>query len=245
MHRSFASLRMTNSEGFRIFNSAADKSSTPRLPAPACDSAAISKPFAGVEPLLMLRDHDALITHQLRLRQCRQRLRVVLLHRVGRVEKHIIESGPRRLQLPQRFPSVDADDLEPAGNPKDFKLAAITSAAARDDSTKYTIRAPRLSASMPTAPVPAYKSIQVDSANAAGSPEQSMLNSVSRRRSAVGRISVPGSDRNVRRRYSPAITLIVRNPSFLATIFRSDRANVSSAQPFRFPFRISAGWVGV
>ena len=92
--------------------------------------------------------------------------------------------------------------------PSDLRFAAITSAAAFDDSTKCTMRAPRLKASIPTAPVPAYKSIQVESANAAGFPAHNTLNSVSRSRSDVGRISSPGSDRSKRRRYSPAITLI-------------------------------------
>jgi len=97
---------------------------------------------------------------------------------------------------------------KPLAIPNDVRFAPITSAAALDDSTKYTIRAPRLRASMPTAPVPAYKSSQVDSANADGSPAHSTLNSVSRSRSDVGRISSPGKDRSVRRRYCPAITLI-------------------------------------
>ena len=82
----------------------------------------------------------------------------------------------------------------------DFKFTVINSAAALDDSTKCTIRAPRLSASMPTAPVPAYKSSHTDVASASGSPADSTLNRVSRNRSAVGRISRPGNERNVRRR---------------------------------------------
>src|SRR4030088_2010084 len=138
--------------------------------------------------------------------------------------------------------------------PNVFRFPAITSAAALDNSTKYTIRAPRLSASMPTAPVPAYKSNHVDSASAAGSPAQSTLNSVSRSRSAVGRISSPGNDRNVRRRYCPAITLMGSPsqrprgdglaPSQLASFLlappagdaesRVSTEDVLSAQPFRF-----------
>src|ERR1700690_1105302 len=85
---------------------------------------------------------------------------------------------------------------------------------------------------MPTAPVPAYKSSQADSSSAAGSPEHRTLNRVSRSRSAVGRISIPDNDRNIRRRYSPAMTLII----LLAARVAQRQAASLQSQPFRFFF---------
>ena len=116
------------------------------------------------------------------------------------------------------------------------------------------LRQMRLQAKMcirdrPTAPVPAYKSSHVDSASAAGSPAHSTLNSVSRTRSAVGRISRPGNDRSVRRRYCPAITLIssgslnrynscaIPGPQGLEPESIAARSGTAEAVPFLKPFR--------
>src|SRR5579863_8861546 len=82
----------------------------------------------------------------------------------------------------------------------------MTSAAAGEDSTKQTCLAPRLNASMPTAPVPANKSSQTLPSSAAGFPAVKTLNRVSRRRSEVGRISIPRNERSGRLRYFPAMT---------------------------------------
>ncbi len=99
------------------------------------------------------------------------------------------------------------ESLKPASRLSDFRLCRIRLVAEVDDSTKYTLAAPRLSASIPTAPVPAHRSSQILPSNAVGFPEASTLNRVSRKRSDVGRRSSPRSDRNGRCRYFPAITL--------------------------------------
>ena len=99
----------------------------------------------------------------------------------------------------------------PLFSPKDPKFAAITSQASLEDSTKWTMSAPRLSASIPTAPVPANRSNQVDPASASGFPAVRRLNSVSRRRSEVGRISSPRSERSGLLRNFPAITRMSAN----------------------------------
>src|SRR5687768_17381982 len=70
------------------------------------------------------------------------------------------------------------------------------------------MRAPRLRASMPTAPVPAYASIHTESASG-GEPVASTLKSVSRRRSEVGRTFASGGDFSRRLRNFPAMTRTV------------------------------------
>src|SRR5579864_814192 len=62
---------------------------------------------------------------------------------------------------------------------------------------------------MPTAPVPAKRSSHTLPTSASGFPAVSTLNRVSRRRSEVGRMSMPRSDRSGRLRYFPAITRMV------------------------------------
>src|SRR5262249_33224302 len=71
---------------------------------------------------------------------------------------------------------------------------------------KYTCLAPRLRASIPTAPVPANRSSQTVPTSAQGLPALNTLNSVSRKRSEVGRMSMPRSDCSGRLRYLPAMT---------------------------------------
>src|SRR5215467_11314199 len=88
----------------------------------------------------------------------------------------------------------------------------MTFAARFEDSTKYTFAAPRLSASIPTAPVPAYKSTHTEPASRSGFPAVNTLKRVSRRRSDVGRIPIPGNERIGLLRNFPAMTRI----SFLA-----------------------------
>src|SRR4051812_33393532 len=65
-------------------------------------------------------------------------------------------------------------------------------------------RAPRLSASIPTAPVPAYASTKTQRSTRA----PRILKRVWRILSGVGLVSSPGSDRSLRLRNSPAITRI-------------------------------------
>src|SRR6202044_3827253 len=86
------------------------------------------------------------------------------------------------------------------------RLCSITLAAGGEVSTKYACLAPRLSASIPTAPVPAKRSNHTVPASASGLPAVSTLNKVSRNRSEVGRMSAPRNDRKGRPRYLPAIT---------------------------------------
>src|SRR5437868_1401444 len=80
---------------------------------------------------------------------------------------------------------------------------------------KYTIRAPRLRASIPTAPEPAKTS----SHTLSEIPAEATLKSVSRSRSEVGRVWDPEGATNLRLRYRPAITRIdsfnVQNPDRL------------------------------
>ncbi len=83
-----------------------------------------------------------------------------------------------------------------------LRCSALNAAGAR--STNSTPAAPRLSASIPTAPEPAYKS-----RNCAPSIRgASTLNSVSRSRSLVGRVASPGRSPSVRERYVPAMMRI-------------------------------------
>jgi hypothetical protein len=92
--------------------------------------------------------------------------------------------------------------------PSDWRFFSISLTAVGDDSTKTTCSAPRLSASIPTAPVPANKSNQWLPVVASGLPAHNMLKRVSRRRSEVGRMSSPRKDAKGRLRYLPAITRI-------------------------------------
>src|SRR5580700_8748112 len=76
------------------------------------------------------------------------------------------------------------------------RLRRSAASAARSVSIKAARAAPRDSASMPSAPVPAKASSTFSSANgrpaAANSPCDKMLNSASRARSLVGRTASPG-----------------------------------------------------
>src|SRR5581483_1164857 len=94
----------------------------------------------------------------------------------------------------------------PPGTARARRFFAITAAALAEPSTKQTSVAPRLSASIPTAPVPAYRSSHLLPSRAAGLALQRTLNNVSRKRSDVGRVSIPGRETRGRRRYLPAIT---------------------------------------
>src|SRR5580698_5038728 len=96
----------------------------------------------------------------------------------------------------------------PARMSRDLRFSRIKRAALASDSTKIVSRAPRLMASMPTAPVPAKRSTKRESST--DGPRT--LKRVSRRRSLVGRRRcAPGPFRG-RLRYFPAITRIVSVP---------------------------------
>ncbi len=228
MHRSFASLRMTEAWRPEISKCTADRSSGPRLPAPTFYSAAI--PHTPLPDQTSCRaprsSHSArpaILIAPEPLAFLRTRL---ASSRADRETQNRRRAPPPPIAR-KAFPASAFTIWNLSAIPNDFKFSAINSAARLDDSTKYTMRAPRLRASMPTAPVPAYKSSHVDPASAAGSPAHNTLKSVSRSRSAVGRISRPGKDSNVRRRYWPAITRI--GSSLIVSVFLP-------AQPFRFAF---------
>src|ERR1700677_2138119 len=83
-----------------------------------------------------------------------------------------------------------------------FLLSAASAAGAR--STNSTLAAPLLSASIPTAPDPAYKSRK----RAPSMRSASTLNSVSRSRSLVGRVAIPAGPSSGRERNLPAMMRI-------------------------------------
>src|SRR4029077_20399051 len=86
--------------------------------------------------------------------------------------------------------------------PSDAKFRAISAAPAAWFSTKIAPRAPRLSATMATAPDPARRAPHPAPSTAV----PKMLKTVSRRRSLKGRKAVPRKVCNRRLRYCPAIT---------------------------------------
>src|SRR6478672_9277758 len=98
------------------------------------------------------------------------------------------------------------------GMPVSAALRRATAAAARSDSTSRTEEAPRLAASRPSAPDPAYRS---STAAPARTPRcSSRENSASRTRSLVGRVPLPAG---VCRRRPPTRPLMMRvtgSPAF-------------------------------
>src|SRR5215471_18959532 len=98
---------------------------------------------------------------------------------------------------------------KPSSIPSPARFLRIACTARFDDSTKYTMRASRLNASIPIAPVPAKRSSQTDPATRGATT----LNSVSRSRSDVGRIWDPAGTASRRLLYLPAITRICDLPS--------------------------------
>src|SRR5580658_4310520 len=91
---------------------------------------------------------------------------------------------------------------------RDLRFSRIRRAALAFDSTKMVSRAPRLMASIPTAPVPAKRSTKRESSMEG----PRTLKRVSRRRSLVGRRSCAPGPFSGRLRYFPAITRIVSIP---------------------------------
>src|SRR4051794_13071606 len=86
--------------------------------------------------------------------------------------------------------------------PSASRLERSARSAAGAESTKVAAAAPRESASMPSAPLPANRS----STRASGSRATSTENSASRTRSEVGRVAAPGGATSRRPPHSPAIT---------------------------------------
>jgi hypothetical protein len=87
--------------------------------------------------------------------------------------------------------------------PRERRLSRIIPIARALRSMRTTRFAPRLNASMPTAPLPAYASKNV----LPSSVGANTLNSASRSRSGVGRTARPGTLFSVRLRSRPEITL--------------------------------------
>src|SRR5208282_2334596 len=83
-------------EGARRSTVDADRSSAPRLPAPASGSAVILQTLLRDRTSTHARDHEAPLAQQSRPLQRRQCLRVLILHRVGWSEKLVIGNIPRR-----------------------------------------------------------------------------------------------------------------------------------------------------
>src|SRR5271165_5621261 len=66
-----------------------------------------TKRFFRIESFLMLGDHQAALAQQFRLGESHQRLGVLVLHRVRRIQKDKVSGDPRRLKLRQGFPSIN------------------------------------------------------------------------------------------------------------------------------------------
>src|SRR5688572_3517825 len=103
--------------------------------------------------------------------------------------------------------------------PQCSTLDRIVSIGTRLESEKRTKDAPRLSASMPTAPVPAKRSHQLESTT---SPAI-MLNNDSLTRSVIGRVVSPGTDLSLRPLAFPAITLRLIRRSSLPRVYFHER----------------------
>jgi len=104
--------------------------------------------------------------------------------------------------------TLSARTANPLSMPSRSRLLRNTLRAAGDRSTKVTCAAPRLSASRPTAPEPAYKSRNTAPPPAPFMRLASTLKSVSRRRSLVGRVLNPGGPSSLREPYVPAMMRI-------------------------------------
>src|ERR1035438_2279041 len=70
-----------------------------------------SEHFSPIKSLLVLRDHYAPLAQQFRLRQSWQRLRVLVLHRVGRIQKYEISNGARGFQLDRKSTRLNSSHL--------------------------------------------------------------------------------------------------------------------------------------
>src|SRR5271166_318559 len=114
--------------------------------------------------------------------------------------------------------TLSACTANPLSMPSRSRLRRNTLSAAGDLSTNVTRAAPRLSASRPTAPEPAYKSRNVAPAPVLLMREASTLKSVSRRRSLVGLVFNPGGASSRREPYVPAMMRIAHQHKGLANL---------------------------
>src|SRR5215469_17035360 len=92
-------------------------------------------------------------------------------------------------------------------------------------------------ASIPTAPVPANRSNHTVPSSASGLPAVITLNRVSRKRSDVGRVSIPRSECSGRLRYFPSITRMI--PSGFGSHY-IQTCRIKAAKPVR-SWSISVG----
>src|SRR5215211_7369542 len=122
----------------------------------------------------------------------------------------------------ERKPNASAQRISACDwNPQCSTLNLIVSMGSRFESEKRTNEAPRLKASMPTAPVPANTSHQFESTT---SPAI-ILNNDSFTRSVMGRVVSPATDLSLRPLALPAMTLrLIRHSSLPQEDFRETRS---------------------
>ena len=99
----------------------------------------------------------------------------------------------------------------PSARPHASRLARTAATDAGERSTNTTDSAPRLRASIPSAPVPAKRSTNVASATSPSEPSE--LNSASRTLDEVGRTSRPAGASSRRPLAEPATTRITPMPA--------------------------------
>ena len=98
----------------------------------------------------------------------------------------------------------EASTRDRSVSPRTSRFSRSTDSAARSRSTNTQVAAPRDNASIPIAPLPAYRSATTASASTPALP--SALNIASRTRSVVGRVDDPSGEISRRPPSSPATT---------------------------------------
>ncbi len=155
----------------------------------------------------MLGDHHRSIRKHGRMmprQELQRRLILVGLARRADPETQCRQRAPSPAATAAAWPRRDLPARSRQRSSSAERFARIAAAAGLALSANHTKSAPRLIASIPTAPEPAYKSTNREPSTRG----PSTLNSVSRRRSLVGRVVMPrGASSNLDRN-SPAITLM-------------------------------------
>ena len=150
-----------------------------------------------------LDDHDRGVGHR-RAQVGQHRPQLVVGQVVGRVgEHHVVRRARQPVRRRPARPGRAAPRRRPARGSRRWR--PMVRAARGSDSTSSACAAPRLSASSPTAPDPAYRSSTRRPAQAPSSDSR-VENRASRARSEVGRVPSPGGTAaggRVRRRRSP------------------------------------------
>jgi hypothetical protein len=137
-------------------------------------------------------------------------------------------AGPRASTFSTRSAASQAPS-----SPSAAIFARITRIAAGADSTRTACTAPRESASSPTAPLPAYRSMtRVPSSEP--STDSTVPNSPSRARSLVGRVARPAGTVSRRPPATPAMTRVMtRARQTRAARIRETRLSARVRQPKR------------